>query len=185
MDARVKQAQPKVGTVNGKPAWGTLTPNGWVDPQTQQPIPNFIPPPNYAQIAIPLATARAKANAEYAVNPVTGDDGSDVLQTRANIVNAAKSGKPMTAGVVGAPSGLDKKNQMLALSALQQVDRMEQILKDDPYLTGPGSGQLTQLQTWLGIQNPDAQQFILSGILGSEHGVAVFGGQYPHDQRPK
>jgi hypothetical protein len=175
-----KQAPPKVGTVNGKPAWGTLTPNGWVDPETQQPIPNFIPPPNYAQVSIPLAMARAKANAEYSVTPVTSDDGSDVLQTRANVVNAAKSGNPMTAGVVGAPSGLDKKNQMLALSAIQQVNRMEQILKDDPNLTGPGSGQLTQLQTWLGTQDPDAQQFILSGLLGSEHSVAVFGGRNIH-----
>ena len=86
----------------------------------------------------------------------------------------------MTAGVVGAPTGNDKKNQMLAQSAIAQVDRMQSILRQDPNLTGPGAGQLTTLQTWLGTQDPDAQAFIVSSLLGSEHGVAVFGGRNIH-----
>jgi len=33
---------------------------------------------------------------------------------------------------------------------------------------------------WLGNQDPDAQQFLISSLLGSEHGVAVFGGRNVH-----
>jgi hypothetical protein len=33
---------------------------------------------------------------------------------------------------------------------------------------------------WLGTQDPDAQQFLISSLLGSEHGVAVFGGRNVH-----
>ena len=69
---------------------------------------------------------------------------------------------------------------MLAQSAIQQVDRMQAILKADPNLVGPGSGQLTRFQMWLGAQSPDAQQFLISSLLGSEHGVAVFGGRNVH-----
>jgi hypothetical protein len=171
-----KPAQPKPGVSksDGGNTYAVETPEGWKSTITGKILTDFRPMPNYAQVAPTIPAIRA----QYEVNPVTDDQGTDVLQTRASIVNAARGGRPMTAGVVGAPSGLDKKNQMLAASALQQVDRMERILKEDPNLTG--SGQLTQLQTWLGIQDPDAQQFILSGLLGSEHGVAVFGGRNIH-----
>ena len=47
-------------------------------------------------------------------------------------------------------------------------------------MTGPGSGQLTRLQMLLGSQDPEAQQFLISSLLASEHGVAVFGGRNIH-----
>ena len=118
--------------------------------------------------------------ARYHVMPVTNDDGSVNVIPVSSILSAAQSGQPYSAAVVGAPTGMDKKNQMLAQSAIMQVRRMKNILRTDPSLTGPGAGQLTQLQTFLGTQDPDAQQFIISGLLGSEHGVAVFGGRNIH-----
>ena len=129
---------------------------------------------------ISTATARAVENARYGITNVTDDSGGEVAQTRLNAANAASAGTPFAAGAVGSPSGLDKKNSMLAQSALQQVNRMESILARDPNLVGPGSGQLTALQTWLGTQDPDAQAFLMSSLLGSEHGVAVFGGRNVH-----
>ena len=123
----------------------------------------------------------ARAQAQYNVVPVTPDDGSpNVDMTRAQVADAARKGTPFMSNTVGAATGIDKKNSMLANSAIMQVDRMENVLKTDPNLTGPGAGQLTQLQTFLGTQDPDAQQFIISGLLGSEHGVAVFGGRNIH-----
>jgi hypothetical protein len=130
-----------------------------------------------------IARAEAWARASAANNLVVSTDpstGMDVLVSRAQGVAATNAGQPMTAGVVGAPTGNDKKNQMLAQSAIAQVDRMQSILRQDPNLTGPGAGQLTTLQTWLGTQDPDAQAFIVSSLLGSEHGVAVFGGRNIH-----
>ena len=128
------------------------------------------------------ATARARAieNARYGVTNVTDDSGEEVAQTRLNVANAATGGQPYAAGTVGAPTGKDKSNSILAQSAIQQVDRMQRILRADPGLVGPGNGQFTQLQMWLGNQSPDAQQFLISSLLSSEHGVAVFGGRNIH-----
>ena len=127
------------------------------------------------------AQAWAQAAAQNNLIAVTDPDtGMDTLITRAQAAAMANSGAPPLAGVVSAPTGMDKKNSMLAQSALQQVNRMESILAHDPNLTGPGSGQLTAFQTWLGTQDPDAQAFLMSSLLGSEHGVAVFGGRNVH-----
>jgi hypothetical protein len=123
------------------------------------------------------AQAAAANNLIAITDPVTG---MDTLVTRAQAAQMANSGAPPLAGVVSSPTGLDKKNQPLAQSAIQQVNRMEAILARDPSLTGPGAGQLTALQTWLGTQDPDAQAFLMSSLLGSEHGVAVFGGRNIH-----
>ena len=138
-----------------------------------------------AQSALTIAgVARAREFAEAAaanhLQAVTGDDGQDILIPVAAGVAAAKSGQPYGGPGIGSATGMDKKNSMLAQSAIQQVNRMQQVLKADPSLTGPGSGQLTRLQMWLGTQDPDAQQFLISSLLGSEHGVAVFGGRNIH-----
>ena len=128
--------------------------------------------------------ARMKAMAEFnAANHlqiVTGDDGQDIAIPVAAGIAAFNQGRPYGGSGIGSATGMDKKNSMLAQSAIQQVDRMQQILKADPSLTGPGKGQLTKLQMWLGNQDPDAQQFLISSLLGSEHGVAVFGGRNVH-----
>jgi hypothetical protein len=123
--------------------------------------------------------ALAQYQAQYHLTTAT-IDGQEVQVPVSQGIAAAQAGQPLLAGAVGSPTGEDKKNQMLAQSAIAQVDRMQNILLQDPNLTGPGAGQLTTLQTWLGTQDPDAQAFIVSSLLGSEHGVAVFGGRNIH-----
>lgn len=130
-----------------------------------------------------VARARemAQANAANRLFLVTDPNtGSEIAVPVSAGIAAFNQGRPLLAGAVGAPTGKDKANQMLAKSAIQQVNRMESVLRSDPSLTGPGSGQLTRLQMWLGAQDPDAQQFLISSLLGSEHGVAVFGGRNVH-----
>ena len=129
---------------------------------------------------VSTATARAIENARYGITNVTDDSGAEVAQTRLNVANAANGGAPFAAGTQGQATAKDKSTQTLALSAIDQVNRMQDILKEDPNLTGPGYGQLTKFQTWLGSQDPDAQQFLVSSLLASEHGVAVFGGRNIH-----
>jgi hypothetical protein len=75
---------------------------------------------------------------------------------------------------------MDKKNQMLAQSALTQIDTMEGLLKSDPSLTGPGAGQFTAFTNWIGSNSEDAQQFLAASTFLSEHGVGVFGGRNIH-----
>ena len=129
---------------------------------------------------ISRAQAWAQSAAANHLQAVTGDDGQDILIPVAQGIAAAKAGTPYGGPGIGSATGMDKKNSMLAQSAIQQVDRMTSILRADPNLTGPGNGQLTRLQMWLGTQDPDAQQFLISSLLGSEHGVAVFGGRNVH-----
>lgn len=45
-----KTAKP--GTVNGKPAWGIQTEQGWVDPETRQIIHGFTPQPSFAETGL-------------------------------------------------------------------------------------------------------------------------------------
>ena len=130
---------------------------------------------------ITRAQAWAQAAAANHLQAVTDPDtGMETLVPVSQALAAAGAGAPYLAGAVSAPTGMDKKNSMLAQSAIQQVDRMQAILRADPNLVGPGSGQLTRFQMWLGTQDPDAQQFLISSLLGSEHGVAVFGGRNIH-----
>ena len=133
------------------------------------------------EAGVARANAFARASAANNLIAITDPDtGMDTLVTRAQAVGLANSGQAPLAGVVSAPTGADKKTSVLAQSAIQQVNRMQAILKADPGLTGPGNGQLTRLQMWLGTQDPDAQQFLISSLMASEHGVAVFGGRNIH-----
>ena len=130
-----------------------------------------------------ITRAQAFAQAAAANNLVAvtdPDSGMDSLVPRSQALAAAKSGQPYLAGAVSAPTGMDKKNQMLAQSAITQIDSMERVLAADPNLTGPGNGQITRLQTWLGTQDPGAQQFLAAATFLSEHGVGVFGGRNIH-----
>lgn len=131
-----------------------------------------------AQIA--GAKARAIENARYGITTMTDDSGQEVDQTRLNIANMINSGDNVAAGSQGRSTGLDKKNQMLAQSALTQIDSMERVLAVDPNLTGPGAGQLTKMQTWLGSNSEDSQQFLAAATFLAEHGVGVFGGRNIH-----
>jgi hypothetical protein len=133
------------------------------------------------EAGVARANAMAQANAANHLYLVTDPQtGMETAIPVAAGIAAYNQGSPFLAGAVSAPTGMDKKNSILAQSAIQQVNRMQAILKADPALTGPGSGQLTRLQMWLGTQDPDAQQFLISSLLASEHGVAVFGGRNIH-----
>jgi hypothetical protein len=46
-----KAAQPKSGVSHGKNVFATLTPKGWVDAGTGEPVNDFHPAPSYAQVA--------------------------------------------------------------------------------------------------------------------------------------
>jgi hypothetical protein len=124
-----------------------------------------------------MAQANAANHLYLVTDPVTGMD--TAVPVSAGIA-AFKQGTPYLAGAVSAPTGMDKKNQMLAASALTQIDSMERVLAADPNLTGPGAGQLTKLQNWLGSGSEDAGQFLAASTFLAEHGVGVFGGRNIH-----
>ena len=129
---------------------------------------------------ITRAQAWAQAAAANHLQAVTDPDtGMDTLVPVAQAVAAANSGQPYLAGAVSAPTGMDKKNQMLAQSALTQIDTMERVLAADRTSPAPAR-KLTRMQAWLGTNSPDAQQFLAAATFLSEHGVGVFGGRNIH-----
>jgi hypothetical protein len=133
------------------------------------------------EAGVSRSEAWARAAAANHLQAVTDPDtGMDTLIPVAAGVAAFNQGQPYLAGVVSAPTGMDKKNQMLAQSALTQIDSMERVLAKDPNLTGPGSGQMTKFQTWVGSGSEDAQQFLAAATFMAEHGVGVFGGRNIH-----
>jgi hypothetical protein len=171
--------QPKAGVSGGKNIFALETPEGWKSTLDGSILNDFRPLPNYAQVAPTIPAIRA----QYEITPTTSNQGAEVLTTRGQAAAAARSGNPMLAGTIGAPTGKDKSNQMLAQSALSQINTMERVLQQDPNLTGVGAGQLTQFQRWIGTNSPDSQQFLAAATFLSEHGVGVFGGRNIHSIR--
>jgi len=127
-----------------------------------------------------IARAEAWARASAANNLIVSTDpntGMDVLVSRAQGVAATNAGQPMTAGVVGAPTGNDKQTQMFAVSSLHRLKEMRQIVKSHPEIFGPVGGRTTKANVWLGSQSPDAQKFLQDSQFLAEHSTAVFGGR--------
>jgi hypothetical protein len=122
----------------------------------------------------------ARAQAENNTTEVTIDGHTEVIPRSAAIARYVNTGRGFGGKEQGSATGLDKRNQMLARSAISQIDTMENILKSDPGLTGPGAGQWTQFMNWVGSGSPDAQVFLASSTFLSEHGVGVFGGRNIH-----
>jgi hypothetical protein len=172
-----KLAQPKPGTVGGKSAWGTLTENGWVNPENQQPIPNFIPAPNYAQVAIPLADARAKASAKYGVQEVTDENGNLVDVPRLNVIDRFNAGKGYGGKEISTPVGAEKNRQDFARSGVMQVQTLRDIINKNRGLFGPEGGRAQDLATWIGSSSPDAQRFRTAALILADHSAGVFGGR--------
>jgi len=97
------------GTVNGQPAFGILTQQGWVDPDSHQPIPGFQPPKNYAQVATDVANLRNETQTKEVLRPdgvhimaydpatknFTRDQGLAGTGAQGNRASAASSSKRM------------------------------------------------------------------------------------------
>lgn len=50
--AAAKENKAVSGISKGKPAFAVQTPDGWIDPQTKQPIPDFSPQPSFAETGL-------------------------------------------------------------------------------------------------------------------------------------
>lgn len=69
--------KPIQGSVNNEPKWGVYDPKqGWLDPVTKQPIPDFAPPPSWAEVmpethTISLLDPTTGIPTTYQYNPLT------------------------------------------------------------------------------------------------------------------
>ena len=126
---------------------------------------------------IARANAFAQAAAANNLTVVTDENGEDVLVQRSQAVEAAKSGKPMTAGIVGAPTAHDEQTQQYAISSLDRLKEMRSIVNKHPEIFGPAAGRTMKASVWLGTQSPEAQKFRNDAQFLAEHSTAVFGGR--------
>jgi len=163
-----KPGQPKVGTVNGRPAWELLTATGWIDPQTQQPIPSFEPAPNYAQVAPSLRAVEV-------VNPNSPTE--TIYETIPEATRTRAQGKGSIDYRLQMPTGAERGRADLAMSAREQLKTMKSILTSRHDLFGPIAGRLTNFEQWVGSQDPDAQRFRSGARIAADHLAGVFGGR--------
>ena len=155
------------GTSKGQNVFGFPTKNGWVD-VTGQPITDFRPLPNYAQVAPSLRAVQV-------VNP--SDPTSTVYES---IPQAIKSGAQGTQSIgykMQMPTGTERARADLAISAREQLGTMESILQNRADLFGPVAGRELNFQEWIGSQDPDAQRFKAAARIAADHLAGVFGGR--------
>jgi len=75
------------------------------------------------------------------------------------------------------PVGAERTRADLAMSAREQMDDMESILRSRSDLFGPVSGKETDVTRWVGSQDPDAQRFQAAARITADHLAGVFGGR--------
>lgn len=69
--AETAASKPVAGTLNGQPAFARDAGpgKGWVDVQTGAPLPGFVPPKNYAQVAEGVANLRNETQTKEVLRP--------------------------------------------------------------------------------------------------------------------
>jgi len=75
------------------------------------------------------------------------------------------------------PTAAERARADLGVSALQQAKDMEDIISKRGDLFGPVAGRTTDLNVWLGSQDPDAARFNASARVLADHLAGVFGGR--------
>lgn len=75
------------------------------------------------------------------------------------------------------PTGTQRERATLATSALEQMNDVLSVLGTRPGLFGPGGGQMTELNRWLGTSDPDAQRVRVAAGTAADHLAGVFGGR--------
>jgi hypothetical protein len=73
------------------------------------------------------------------------------------------------------PTGTERTRGDLAQSGILQLNTMREIANRRRDMFGPGAGSLTQFQTWLGSEDPDAARYRAAQTFMAEHGSGVFG----------
>jgi len=75
------------------------------------------------------------------------------------------------------PTAQQRNKADLAHSADEQIATMKEIIQKHPDIFGPGKGRITDIETWLGSQDPDASRFRTARTLAADHSAGVFGGR--------
>ena len=164
----VKPGTPRVGVSHGKNVYGLLTPNGWVDAGTGQPLDDFRPAPTYAQIAPSLRTVQV-------VDP--NDPTSTVYESIPEALKTHAQGTQSIGYKMQMPTAQERGRADLAISAREQLGTMETILQNRSDLFGPSSGRYTNFTEWVGSQDPDAQRFAAAARIAADHLAGGGGGR--------
>jgi hypothetical protein len=75
------------------------------------------------------------------------------------------------------PTGTERNKGDMAASAAEQLGTIKDIVQKHPDMFGPGYGQSTQFQKWIGSQDPDAQRFLSARTIAADHLAGTFGGR--------
>lgn len=91
----------------------------------------------------------------------------------------ADDGTPIGSAFQGnvRPTGTERNKGDMANSAAEQIATMKGIIQKNPTMFGPGYGQSTAFQKWIGSQDPDAQRFLAARTIAADHLAGTFGGR--------
>jgi hypothetical protein len=159
---------PRVGTSGGKNTYALLTPDGWVDAGSKQPLKDFKPLPTYAQIAPSMRGVQVVSD-------------TDPTKTEYDsITDAIKNHRQGTQSIdykLQMPTGQERGRGQLAGSAIEQMDDLRSLLKKRSDIFGPAAGRATRITQWLGTQDPDAQRAQAAITTIGDHLQGVYGGR--------
>lgn len=73
------------------------------------------------------------------------------------------------------PTAVERNKGDMAKSASEQLNDIQDIIKRRPDVFGPLAGRKTNLEVWLGSEDPDAKAFISARDVASGHLAGTFG----------
>jgi ABC-type transporter MlaC component len=136
--------------------------------------------PNNPKFKMELEKARTSAMRDeaYMINAQArafGEVNGKALPGAALTAEGQPVGSAFAANVK--PTGVEVGRADLATSALEQMQTMHDILSKRGDMFGPGAGRATQMEQWIGSQDPDAQRFTAAATTAADHLMGVFGGR--------
>lgn len=136
-----KENKAVAGTLDGKPAWGVQTEKGWIDPQTQKPIPNFAPTPSFAETGYYEPVEVPTPNGGMAPAIFDRRTGKTTLSPTNNAPIPREAAKPVDEAL-GTARGMDRLEgaQKDILAAVEKRGDKGP-MGGGPYLNGPESMQ--------------------------------------------
>lgn len=75
------------------------------------------------------------------------------------------------------PTGQQRNKADMGTSAREQLSDIKTIVQSHPEIFGPGHGRATEIERWIGSQDPDAQAFASARTIAADHLAGTFGGR--------
>ena len=181
-------------------AWVANLAKAGLSPDETDPTGQRVRPQKYEEMSLPLQAAedlkhaqQQEKDAQAAMDKAKNDPSSPAFRAAQQGRDTARMNAVTAMGRLGVsqemlafdqdkfynpqPTAQERGKGDLAQSALERVQEMRQVLATAPQKFGPGPGRYTNMQAFLGSQDPAAQRYLSAAQYLADHSAAVFGGR--------